>query len=221
MLAGRPDGRNTRGDAVACACGVAAWRRRTRPTAPVAASTYQGPVSPRMMAESGGRFGGRLAWKARSSPRTSGRLLACQRALPSRGSRPRTEATPPGATETRLLVPAPSILAMIRLLSLLARSARMRAGVVVAIAPVRSPINSVLTKQAWGSDPRTQLEHEILALTCGGCRQGAEKTGLLGAAQRRKTGRARPGHRQRHGRRPIGRSCSGSGSRPGCHAGRA
>jgi hypothetical protein len=55
---------------------------RTRPTAPLAASTYQGPASPRITAERGGRVTAEAAANARGSPAISRRPPACQLARP-------------------------------------------------------------------------------------------------------------------------------------------
>ena len=55
---------------------------RTRPTAPEAASTYHGPVSPRMTPEPDGSVAAEAAAKTRGSPGTRHRQPACQRAWP-------------------------------------------------------------------------------------------------------------------------------------------
>ena len=87
---------------------------RTRPTAPVAPSTYQGPASPRMTAGFRRQVGGRLAGNDRSSPRLSVLPVACQRPLPMRASSPSTELTALGATGHGLGSPPPSKRAMMR-----------------------------------------------------------------------------------------------------------
>ena len=63
-----------------------------------------------MTADLGGRLGGTLAWKARSSPRVRVLPVACQRPRPMRAMRPRTEATWAGGTSARAASPLPSSL---------------------------------------------------------------------------------------------------------------
>ena len=53
--------RNKRMGAVGLGFNGSVWCNRTRPTSPVAPSTYQGPESPRIIAEFGGRLGGTSA----------------------------------------------------------------------------------------------------------------------------------------------------------------
>ncbi len=134
-------------------CGADACRSLTRPDGAGRRIDIPWPVSPRMMAEFGGKSGARFGGKLRSSPKMRVFPVACQRALPSRGNSPSTDGTAEGATGIRLPVPAAERLAMMRVDSPERRSARMRAGLVLPSAPVCSPTRRVETKQACGGSP--------------------------------------------------------------------
>ena len=158
-----------------------------RPTAPEAASTYQGPVSPRITPDRGGRGAAEVLAKTRISPGTSRRPPACQRAWPLRTSSRSTASTRAAGTPVRVWSRPPSRRASARIGSAACLSAAIWRGVVGAMVPLRSPISSVVTTQAYGGCAGGQFECRPLpllvrcSLRCGD--QGVEEALLLRPAQ--------------------------------------
>ena len=126
---------------------------RTRPTAPLVASTYHGPVAPTITPERGGKAAADVEENARVSPRMRRRLPACHRACPLCTSAHSTSSTRACVTQVRASLLLPNRRASSRTAGLAPSSAAIRRGVVEAAVPVRSPTRSVDTTQAYGTSP--------------------------------------------------------------------
>ncbi len=101
----------------------ATCRSRTRPTAPVAASTYHLPPSPSRMADLAGRLGGVLASNTRSCPASMRFPVADQRATPERSSSANASARSAVLTPVRAVSLPPSSFASDRTVSVPMESA--------------------------------------------------------------------------------------------------
>ena len=130
--------------------GGGGWRSRTRPTSPVAPSTYHGPLSPSSTPDFAGSGGGVLASNTRSAPCCRRLPLAPQRAWPDCTSTPSADTRALLGTPTRLSAPPPIMRATARMGSPCAGSAPICAGLVGSRRPVRSPTRVAVTKQACG-----------------------------------------------------------------------
>ena len=87
--------------------GVGAWIR-TRPTAPVVASMYQGPLSATITPERGGSVAAEAEANSLVAPLTRRLPPACHRAWPLSTSASSTSATADARTPVRGSVPSPS-----------------------------------------------------------------------------------------------------------------
>ncbi len=161
--------------------GGGACRSFTDPTAPVAASIYQGPVLPIRTADFGGIFGVALASNVRVSPGSSRLLVAAQRAWPDFSSSGSSSGRTAAVTPVRGASP-PSSLATASVGAGWARSASSLAAVDVSTRPVRSPIRDIVTKQAKGGVPGSRSNATLRRSAGAAVRQHVEDVFLRGSA---------------------------------------